>query len=71
MKFNDFLTEAATWDSDEATEFFEKLDTMLFDKRLAAYLKVTDDNYSTRTVAMLKRIQGDWKNLSDEFYGAE
>lgn len=71
MKFNDFLTEAATWDSEEATEFFEKLDVMLFDKRLAAYLKVTDDNYSTRTVAALKKVQGEWKSLSDEFYSAE
>ena len=71
MKFEEFLTEAVSWDSEEATDFFEKLDVMLFDKRLEAYLKVTDDNYSTRTVAALKKVQGAWKSLSDEFYSAE
>lgn len=71
MKFNDFLTEAATWDSEEATDFFMKIEDMINDKRLAAYLKVTDDNFSTQTVSMLKRVQSAWKSLSDEFSSAE
>lgn len=71
MKFNDFLTEASTWDSEEATDFIDNLDRMINEPKLTAYLKETDNNYSTRTLSSLKKIQAIWKDLSDEFYNAE
>ena len=71
MKFDDFLTEATNWDSEEATSYFEQLDRMINNKQLTAYMKLTDENYSTNTVALLKKAQVAWNILSDEFYSAE
>lgn len=71
MKFNEFLTEAVTWDSEEATNYFEQLDRMINNKQLTAYMKLTDENYNTQTAALLKKAQVAWNILSDEFYSAE
>ena len=70
MKFNDFLTEATNWDSEEATSYFEQLDRMINNKQLTAYMKLTDENYSTNTVALLKKAQVAWSKivaLGDDF----
>lgn len=69
MEFKDFLKEG--WDSEEATDAVESISDSLNDKNLLDYMKVTDKNYSTKTVAALKEAQKAFNALKEEFYSAE
>jgi len=58
-------------DSVEATEFLEKLQSMLHDPRLAQWVKDTDDNFNTDACQHLSHAKEGFDRIFEEVMGAE
>ena len=57
-------------DSVEATEFMEKLHSMLRDPRLLDWAQETDDNFSTITDQSLQSAQASYTAFMNDMYEA-
>jgi len=57
-------------DSVEATEFIEELEYKLASKQLASYLRETDSNFGSKTIARLRDVNKAMDKFIEEFYQA-
>lgn len=57
-------------DSVEATEFMDRLDSMLRDSRLSAWCKSTDENFNVQTTVKLEEARDAYKDLMERMESA-
>jgi hypothetical protein len=72
MSFKNYINESSRFDdSADATEFFEKIETMMKDKRLFDWAKATDSNYDSHSVQKLQKAIKAYEDFTEELYNAE
>lgn len=76
MEFKEYISkqinESSRFDdSSDATDFFENIETLMKDKRLLGWAKMTDQNYDSHSVQKLQKAIKAYEDFTEELYNAE
>lgn len=72
MSFKNYINESSRFgDSSDATDFFENIETLMKDKRLLGWAKMTDENYDSHSVQKLQKAIKAYEDFIEELYNAE